>query len=108
MTMATPDLASIDLSDIELFRHGFPHDVFTALREQAPVWRHPETPGVREDRGGPLLGGVHPRRRPGGEPRPSPLPLVRGPVAPGLGRDGPWARCSSRWTRPTTRGCAGS
>ncbi|BBY38051.1 cytochrome P450 [Mycobacterium mantenii] len=38
---------SIDLGDPELFRHGFPHDVFTVLREQAPVWRHPETPGTK-------------------------------------------------------------
>ncbi len=41
-------LDSIDLGDPELFRHGFPHDVFTALREQAPVWRHPETPGTKD------------------------------------------------------------
>ena len=43
-----PTLESIDLADPELFRHGFPHDVFTVLREQAPVWRHPPTPGTKE------------------------------------------------------------
>jgi cytochrome P450 len=48
MTTTTFPLASVDLGDIELFRHGFPHEVFTALREQAPVWRHPETPGTRD------------------------------------------------------------
>jgi cholest-4-en-3-one 26-monooxygenase len=44
---AAPTLDTIDLS-LEDFTHGFPHDVFTVLREQAPVWLHPETPGVKE------------------------------------------------------------
>lgn len=39
------NLEEIDLTQSELYRKGFPHDLFTALREQAPVWRHPETPG---------------------------------------------------------------
>jgi len=39
------NLAELDLTRSELYRNGFPHDVFTALREQAPVWRHPETAG---------------------------------------------------------------
>lgn len=39
------DLAQVDLTQSELYRKGFPHDVFAALREQAPVWRHPETSG---------------------------------------------------------------
>lgn len=30
----------VDLTDNELYRHGFPHDVFTALRAQGPVLRH--------------------------------------------------------------------
>ena len=30
------DLADIDLTDGELCRHGFPHDVFTKLRLEAP------------------------------------------------------------------------
>ena len=37
------DLATLDLTEYELYRNGFPHDVFTALREHAPVWRHPES-----------------------------------------------------------------
>ena len=45
---AAPSLETIDLSDIELYRHGFPHETFRLLREQAPVWRHPETPGVAD------------------------------------------------------------
>jgi cholest-4-en-3-one 26-monooxygenase len=43
---AVPTLDAIDLS-LEDFTHGFPHDVFRVLREQAPVWLHPETPGVK-------------------------------------------------------------
>ena len=49
---AEPRLETIDLSQ-EDFRRGFPHDVFTVLRENAPVWRHPDTPGVKE-LGGPF------------------------------------------------------
>jgi len=45
---AAPTLDTIDLTDLENFRHGFPHEVFTVLREQAPVWRHPATPGTEE------------------------------------------------------------
>ncbi len=47
-----PTLDTIDLAR-EDFTRGFPHDVFAVLREQAPVWRHPETAGVRE-LGGPF------------------------------------------------------
>jgi cytochrome P450 len=39
--MADPhvnDLSDIDLTEGELFRHGFPHEVFTTLRREAPVW----------------------------------------------------------------------
>jgi cytochrome P450 len=38
----------VDLSDRSLFRSGFPHALFAHLRREAPVWRHPDTPGVRE------------------------------------------------------------
>ena len=47
----TITLDDIDLTRSELYRNGFPHDVFTALREQAPVWRHPETPGFEQTGG---------------------------------------------------------
>ena len=40
-----PDLSEIDLTQRELFRHGFPYDVFETLRQEAPVWWHPQTPG---------------------------------------------------------------
>jgi cholest-4-en-3-one 26-monooxygenase len=32
------DLADVDLTDCELYRDGFPHEVFTLLRHEAPVW----------------------------------------------------------------------
>jgi cytochrome P450 len=41
----------IDLTEPELYRNGFPHDVFTTLREQAPVWRHPQTDGFEQTGG---------------------------------------------------------
>ena len=31
---------AIDLTDLDQFAHGFPHDLFTALRREAPVWWH--------------------------------------------------------------------
>jgi cholest-4-en-3-one 26-monooxygenase len=43
----------IDLSDRALYRAGFPHALFAGLRREAPVWRHPDTPGVRESIGEP-------------------------------------------------------
>jgi cytochrome P450 len=46
-TASTPvDLGTLDLTDNELFRRGFPHGVFTRLRDEAPVWQHPATPGT--------------------------------------------------------------
>jgi len=45
-------LDEIDLTDLDLYRDGFPHEVFTFLREEAPVWRHPETPGTERTGGG--------------------------------------------------------
>jgi cytochrome P450 len=45
------DLDQIDLTQSELYRNGFPHHVFNALREVAPVWRHPETAGFEKTGG---------------------------------------------------------
>ena len=39
-------LDTIDLTNPELFRQGFPHDVFAILRDEAPVWWHPEHRGT--------------------------------------------------------------
>ena len=32
------DPCEVDLTDAESFRHGFPHELFTRLRREAPVW----------------------------------------------------------------------
>lgn len=34
---------TIDLTDLDAFAHGFPHEVFTRLRREAPVCWHPPT-----------------------------------------------------------------
>lgn len=44
-------LDQIDLTHSELYRNGFPHDVFSTLRKEAPVWRHPDTPGLEQTNG---------------------------------------------------------
>ncbi|OWY63073.1 cytochrome P450 [cyanobacterium TDX16] len=36
-------LDDVDLTDLDLFADGFPHDVFTLLRDEAPVWWHRPT-----------------------------------------------------------------
>jgi cytochrome P450 len=37
------DPAAIDLTDLDLFEHGFPHDTFRWLRDEAPVFWHAPT-----------------------------------------------------------------
>lgn len=49
--MPTVKLDDIDLTQTELYRRGFPHEVFRTLRAEAPVWRHPETPGFERTGG---------------------------------------------------------
>lgn len=44
-------LDEIDLTDSDLYRKGFPHEIFSRLRDEAPVWRHPETDGFSETGG---------------------------------------------------------
>lgn len=45
-------LDDIDLLDLDRFaRDGAPHDWFTRLRAEAPVWRHPPRPGGADTRG---------------------------------------------------------
>jgi cytochrome P450 len=43
MSATTVARGEIDLTDLDRFTSGFPDDVFTALRRQAPVWWHPPT-----------------------------------------------------------------
>ena len=50
MATTTPASATelgLDLTDRELYRHGFPHEQLALLRDE-PVWWHPLTPGVEE------------------------------------------------------------
>ena len=35
------DISEIDLTDTDLVRNGFPHDIFTTLRREEPVKWHP-------------------------------------------------------------------
>jgi cytochrome P450 len=44
--VAAIDLDRVDLTRHELYRAGFPHELFSVLRDEAPVWRHPETAGT--------------------------------------------------------------
>ena len=44
--MSDLTLDRIDLARNEIYRHGFPHEIFTLLRREAPVWKHPRTEGV--------------------------------------------------------------
>jgi cytochrome P450 len=50
---AEVNLAEINLMDSELYREGFPHDVFNTLRREAPVWwqDNPDDPNQNSDPG---------------------------------------------------------
>jgi cytochrome P450 len=37
------DLSQVDLTDLDTFADGFPHEIFRLHREQAPVWWHEPT-----------------------------------------------------------------
>src|SRR5262245_15111910 len=37
------ELRDLDLTDLDRFAAGFPHQAFTRLRREAPVWFHPPT-----------------------------------------------------------------
>ncbi|MBI2704229.1 MAG: cytochrome P450 [Actinobacteria bacterium] len=41
----------MDLTDLDRFADGFPHDTFTTLRREAPVWWHPATEHTPDDEG---------------------------------------------------------
>ena len=43
MLRVTRDLAEVDLTDLDTFANGFPHELFRAHREIAPVWWHEPT-----------------------------------------------------------------
>jgi cholest-4-en-3-one 26-monooxygenase len=44
-------LSDIDLTDMDRFQHAFPHEWFTFLRREAPVWFHPPTDTEGNERG---------------------------------------------------------
>jgi cytochrome P450 len=44
-------LEDIDLTELDRFAAGFPHDLFTTLRREAPVWFHPPTAHTPGDEG---------------------------------------------------------
>ena len=44
-------LSGFDLTHLDQFADGFPHDVFTTLRRDAPVWFHPPTAHTPGDEG---------------------------------------------------------
>lgn len=45
------DVDTVDLCDLSLFEHGFPHHVFARLRSERPVWFHPPSEHVPGDDG---------------------------------------------------------
>jgi cytochrome P450 len=49
--MTPVPLDGIDLTDLDRFANGFPHDVFSELRRAAPVWWHPPTPHTPDAEG---------------------------------------------------------
>jgi cytochrome P450 len=51
MSTATGGLVGVDLTDLENFAHGFPHDVFAVHRAEAPVWWHEPTANTPDGEG---------------------------------------------------------
>jgi cytochrome P450 len=48
---ASAALAGVDLTDLDAFADGFPHEVFAAHRREAPVWWHEPTAHTPDGRG---------------------------------------------------------
>jgi cytochrome P450 len=44
-------LADVDLTDLDNFANGFPHDLFALHRREAPVWWHEPTPHTPDGEG---------------------------------------------------------
>lgn len=45
------ELVGVDLTDLDNFAHGFPHELFARHRRVAPVWWHPPTEHTPDDEG---------------------------------------------------------
>ena len=56
-------LSDIDLTDMDRFQDAFPHEWFTYLRQEAPVWFHPPTDTEGNERGFWVVDQVRRRRR---------------------------------------------
>ena len=48
---SAPPVLDVDLTRHDLYRDGFPHQLFRELREEHPVWRHPRTELTRSPDG---------------------------------------------------------
>src|SRR4051794_31587747 len=49
--MASDPMAGVDLTDLDHFAHGFPHDIFERHRREAPVFWHEPTEHTPGDEG---------------------------------------------------------
>ena len=49
--MNAPPVLDVDLTGHDLYRGGFPHELFRELRDEHPVWRHPHTTLTRSPEG---------------------------------------------------------
>jgi hypothetical protein len=45
------ELSQVDLTDLDRFAAGFPHDIFRLHRDQAPVWWHEPTVHTPDGKG---------------------------------------------------------
>ena len=45
------DLRRVDLTDLDTFANGFPHDIFRLYGHRAPVWWHEPTPRTPDGEG---------------------------------------------------------
>lgn len=49
--MTEPPMLDVDLTGYDIYRDGFPHELFASLRDESPVWMHP-TAATRRSPGG--------------------------------------------------------
>ena len=71
MNVEAATLADVDLTDLDNFAHGFPHELFALHRREAPVWWHEPTAHTPDGEGfwsvatyaETLDGAARPRRR---------------------------------------------
>ena len=74
---------AVDLTEPELYRNGFPHNLFVELREQGSVFRHPRASIPNQSEGVEFWAVIGPVRRAARlfvPPAPSPQPCAAGPA----------------------------